>query len=104
MKVTHRLRKKRIALTLNGDVLHREMVFPVVDQALLERTVLLGSDVLRVRRLYGCRHVKLFVRYLLLLDLLGHFLLRLIVLILVFLNLRLLTLLDFLCILILDFL
>jgi hypothetical protein len=95
-----------LELTLDGEVLDGEVVFPVVGQALVERTVLLVIDVLRVTSPDGFRLVKLFIRHLFLLDLLGLFLLRLIVLVINLLDLRLFTLLDFLllCVLVLDFL
>jgi hypothetical protein len=77
-----------LELTLDGEVLDGEVVFPVVGQALVQHTILLGSDVLRVTSPDGFCPVKLHIR---LLDLLGLFLLRLIMLITNLLNLRLLT-------------
>lgn len=69
-------------LTLDGEVLDGKMVFPVVSQALVERTVLLGSDVGGVASPDGLGLVELLVGGLGLLDLLG-----LLLLVLVFIDL-----------------
>ena len=68
-------------LTLDGEVLDSEMVLPVVGQALVERAILLGRDVLRIASPDGLRLVELFVLNSLLLDLLGLLLLVLILVI-----------------------
>jgi hypothetical protein len=86
-------------------MLDGEMVLPVVGQTLVERSVFIGCDVLRIASPNRLRLVEFFVRCLLLLDLLGLFLLGLVVLIFDLFDLRLLALLDLLLgILILDFL
>lgn len=76
-----------LELTLDREVLDSEVVLPVVGKRLIERTIFLGGDVLRVARPDGLRLVKLLVDNFLLLDLL-----RLLVLGLVFLVLDLLDL------------
>ena len=68
------------------------MVLPVVGQTLVERCVLISSDVGGVASPDGFRLVELLIRDLLLLDLLGLLLLGL-VLVLDFLDLRLVLLL-----------
>ena len=73
-------------------MLHGEVVLPVVRQTLVERAVLLGSDFGGVARPDRLRLVELLGRDLLLLDLLGLLLLGL-VLVLDFLDLRLVLLL-----------
>ena len=70
-----------LELTLNGEVLDSKVLFPVVGQALVEGTVLLRSDVLRVTRPDRLRLVELLVLNGLLLDLLGLFLLLLLLVI-----------------------
>ena len=76
-------------------MLDGEIVFPVVGQALVESSVLLSGDVWRVTSPDGLGLVELVVDSLGLLDLL-FLLLFLFILILDFLDLRLLTRLDFL--------
>ena len=62
-------------------MLDGKVILPIVGQALVERAVLLRRNILRVTCPYGLSLVELFVRSLLLFDLLGLLLLRLIVLI-----------------------
>lgn len=64
-----------LELTLDGEVLDGEMVFPVVGQALVERAVLLSGDVLRVAGPDGLHLVEHLPLVDLLLDLLGLLLL-----------------------------
>lgn len=78
-----------LELTFDRKVLDSEMVFPVVGQALIERTVLFGGDVRGVAGPDGFGLVELLVGGLGLLDLLGLFLLGLVFLILDFLDLGL---------------
>ena len=59
-----------LELTLDGEVLDSEVLLPVVGQALVEGSVLLLGDLLRVTRPDGLRLVELLVLDLLLLDLL----------------------------------
>jgi hypothetical protein len=84
------------------------MILPVIRQALVERAVLLRLNICRVTRPYGLCLVELFVRRLLLLNLLRLLLFRFIFLILDFFNLglvlTLLCLLDLRLLIILDFL
>jgi hypothetical protein len=82
-----------------------EMVFPVICQALVESTVFISCDVLRITSPNRLGLVELLVRGLLLLDLLGLLLLGFVVLVVNLFDLGLLTLLDFLLsVLILNFL
>ena len=76
-----------LKLTLDGEVFDGEMVFPVVRQTFVERTILLGRDVRRVARPDGLGLVKLLVLDGLFLDFLG--LLLLILLVVHLLNFRL---------------
>ena len=78
-----------LELTLNGEVLDGEVILPVVGQALVERSVLVGGDVGGVTRPDGLGLVELLVLHLLLLDLLRLLLLGL-VLVLYLLDLGLL--------------
>lgn len=50
-----------LELTLDGEVLHNKMVFPVVRQALVECRVLFSGDIAGVMRPDGFRLVELFV-------------------------------------------
>ena len=59
-----------LELTLNGEVLDGKVLLPVVGQALVESSVLLLGDLLRVTRPDGLRLVELLVLDLLLLNLL----------------------------------
>lgn len=59
-----------LELTLDGEVLDSQVLLPVVGQALVESSILLSGDVLRVARPDGLRLVQLFILNLLLLDLL----------------------------------
>lgn len=78
-----------LKLTLDREVLDCKVVLPVVSQALVERGVLLRSDVLRVTGPDRLRLVELLVRCLLLFDLL-HFLLLWLILVFHFFDLGLL--------------
>lgn len=84
-----------LELTLDGEVLDSEMILPVVGQALVEGSILLGSDILRIAGPDGLGLVKLLVGNLLLLDLLLLLFLALLLL-LDLLNLGLLALFLFL--------
>ena len=66
-------------MTLDGEVLDSEMVFPIVGQALVEGAVLFRSDVRWITSPDGFRLVELLVRDLLLLDLFGFLFLLLFV-------------------------
>ncbi len=68
-----------LKLAFDGEVLHGEVVLPVVRQALVERGVLLLSDLLRVARPDRLGLVELLVLDGRLLDLLGLLLLGLLV-------------------------
>ena len=78
-----------LKLTLNGEVLNSQVVFPVIRQALVERSVLLRLDVVGVSGPDGLRLIELFVLDLLLLDLLLLLLVLGFVFVLYFLNLGL---------------
>ena len=84
-----------LELTLNREVLHGEMVFPVISQALVERTVLFWGDIIGITSPNWLCLVQLLVSSLLLLDLLCLLLLGLFILILNFLNLGLVLIGDF---------
>ena len=64
-----------LELTFDGEVLDGEVVFPVVAETLVERSVLFGSDVAGVAGPDGLHLVELLVLNCLLLDLLGLLLL-----------------------------
>jgi hypothetical protein len=98
-----------LELTFDGEMLHSQMVLPVVRQALVERAVFFGSDVVGIARPDGLGLVELLVRHLFLLDLLRLLFLWLVLLVLYLLDLRLLVifvrlLLLFFLSIILDFL
>lgn len=81
------------------------MIFPVIGQALVECTVLVVCNVLRIASPDGFRLVELLIRRLLFLDLLCLLLLGLAVLIIDFFDLGLLAVLGFfLSLVVLDFL
>ena len=81
------------------------MIFPIIGQALVECTVLVVCNVLRIASPDGFRLVELLIRRLLFLDLLCLLLLGLVVLIIDFFDLGLLALLRFfLSLVVLDFL
>ena len=71
-----------LKLTLNGEVLDSEVLFPIVRQALVEGSVLLLGDIAGVTSPDRLRLVELLVGDFLLLDLLG-----LLLLVLIFVNL-----------------
>ena len=85
-------------------MLDGEVILPIVGQALVERAVLFSCDILRVTRPYGLSLVELFIRGLLLFDLLGLLLLRLTVFVFDLLDLGIFTLLWSLLFIILNFL
>jgi hypothetical protein len=94
-----------LKLTLNREMLDGEVLLPVIGERLVESTVLLSSNILRVTRPDGLRLVELLVRGLLLLDLLSLLLLGLVLIILDLLDLGLLfLLLHFIFVFIFDFL
>jgi hypothetical protein len=97
----------KFELTLDREVLDGKVVLPVVGQALVESTVLVVRDVLRVTSPDGFRLVELLVGRLLLFDLLRLLLLGLVIFVLDLLDLRLLALFGWLLslsLIVLDFL
>ena len=68
-----------LELTLDREVLDSKVLLPVVRQALVERSVLLRRDILRIARPDGLRLVQLLILDSLLLDLLRLLLLVLLV-------------------------
>ena len=70
-----------LELTLNGEVLDGEVVFPVIGERLVERGVLLGSDIGGVPSPDGLGLVELFLLLLDLLNLLGLLLFLLIIIV-----------------------
>jgi hypothetical protein len=97
----------KFELTLDREVLDGKVVLPVVGQALVECTVLVVCDILRVTSPDGFRLVELLVGRLLLFDLLRLLLLGLVILVLDLLDLRLLALFGWLLslsLIVLDFL
>lgn len=79
-----------LELTLNGEVLHRQVILPVIGQALVKRSVFLDFDVRGVPCPDRLHFVQFLVRRFALLDLLRLLLLWLLFLILYFLDLWLL--------------
>ena len=69
----------KLELTFHGEVLDGKMLLPVVGQALVERAILLGRNILGISRPEGLGLVKLLVFGLNFLDLLRLFLFRLII-------------------------
>lgn len=82
-----------LELTLDREMLDSEVVLPVVRKRLVERTVFLSGDILRIARPDGFRLVELLIDNFLLLDLLRLLVLGLVFLVIDLLNLGLFLLL-----------
>ena len=68
-----------LELTFDGEVLDGKMILPIVGQALVERAILLGRDILGVASPERLRLVELLIFGLNLFDLLCLLLLRLVI-------------------------